>query len=71
MTAPKAETAHVVTTQWAHVLDEAGSADLYDDEAEARQMIELCGGGGLARIETTVVIPFRPGLSTPEEGSHG
>lgn len=43
--------------QWAHVLDESGSADLYDTEAEARSMLDLCGGG-LDRIESTTVVPY-------------
>lgn len=45
--------------QWAHVLDDAGSADLYDTESEARGSLALVGGG-LDRIETTTVVPFSP-----------
>jgi hypothetical protein len=45
--------------QWAHLLDDAGSADYYDTEAEAREMLAVCGGG-LLRVETTIVVPFTP-----------
>jgi hypothetical protein len=57
MSEHSAENDAAPVVQWAHVLDEAGSADLYDTEAEAREMLALVGGG-LDRIETTTVVSF-------------
>ena len=51
-----------VVNQWAHVLDDMGSADFYDTEQEARQMRDLCGGG-VDRVETYPVVPFGPALT--------
>ena len=48
--------------QWAHVLDDMGSADFYDTEQDARQMRDLCGGG-VDRVETYPVVPFGPPLT--------
>ena len=48
--------------QWAHVLDDMGSADFYDTEQDARQMRDLCGGG-VDRVETYPVVPFGPALT--------
>lgn len=64
---PSAESVEPLTTvQWAHVLDDQGSADLYDTEEEARSMLALMGGG-VDRIESTTVVPLSvtpPGRGT-------
>ena len=51
--------------QWAHVLDDMGSADFYDTEQDARQMRDLCGGG-VDRVETYPVVPLGP-AATPTQ----
>ena len=56
------------TEQWAHVLDDMGSADFYDTEQEARQMRDLCGGG-VDRVETYPVVPFGPAIDAATEDS--
>lgn len=58
MTEPQAEIAQI---EYGVVLDECGSADMYDTREEAESMNALCDGLGVIRV-TTEWLTTPPGV---------